>query len=233
MNILAVDTATEICSVAVASGDTVVARSQETARDHSRLILPMLEKLLAEAGISKSEIDGIAFGHGPGSFTGVRIGVGVAHGLALALDCPVVGVSNLAAIAQRCLRENTEPNVLVAIDARMNEVYWGAFCSDENGLMRAGLVEQVTAPEAVKCPKSDNTEWIGAGTGWVTYKDALSLATANLNVRGSMHQLPLAQDILTLAKDDFESGRAMAPELAQPVYLRNKVAQTVSERQNT
>ncbi len=231
MNLLAIDTATEVCSAALLNGEALRVDYVETARDHSRLILKMLDALLANAGLAPQQLDGLAFGRGPGSFTGVRIAAGVTQGIALAVDCPVWPVSNLAAIAQRCYRESAVKNVLAAIDARMGEVYWGAYQCNENGLMQACIDESVSAPQHIALPiTQDNCIWTGAGTGWCRHEALLLEATGQLNLSGFSHQLPHAQDILALARTDLEQGRGLAPESAQPVYLRDKVARTIAER---
>ncbi|MFA0231771.1 tRNA (adenosine(37)-N6)-threonylcarbamoyltransferase complex dimerization subunit type 1 TsaB, partial [Vibrio sp. 10N.261.45.A7] len=125
--ILAVDTATENCSVALVIGDQVFARSEEAPRDHTKKILPMVDEVLKEANVALTDLDAIAFGQGPGSFTGVRIGIGIAQGLAFGADLPMIGVSTLAAMAQGSYRKFGETHVATAIDARMSEVYWARY----------------------------------------------------------------------------------------------------------
>ena len=152
--VLSVDTATEVCSVALMHGGQVDHRYVETARDHSSLVLGMVDELLSAAQLSATDLDGLAFGCGPGSFTGVRIATGVAQGIALGADCPVVPVSNLLAIAQRAHREFGATSVLSAIDARMGQVYWGAFTlDDDDRTMRACGDEAVTNPDSVELPE--------------------------------------------------------------------------------
>ena len=231
MNLLALDTATEACSVALLNGDSIRCDYLETARGHSRLILKMIDGLLAESGISPRQLDGLAFGRGPGSFTGVRIATGVVQGIAFAVDRPVVAVSDLAAIAQRSYRESGHSRVLTAIDARMGEVYWAAYLCDDSGLMVACLDECVTAPESVPLPEmKTECNWVGAGTGWCSYEQALLSATQALPVTEFGHQLPHARDILALAQAELKQGLGVSAERAQPVYLRDKVAKTSIER---
>jgi len=166
MNLLAIDTATEGCSAALLNDGSIRFDYLETARDHSRLILKMIDTLLAEAGIKPGQLDGLAFGRGPGSFTGVRIATGVVQGIAFAIDRPVVAISDLAAIAQRSCRENGHTRVLAAIDARMGEVYWAAYLRGDDGMMRACLDECVSAPESVPLPRTRiEGAWVGAGSG--------------------------------------------------------------------
>lgn len=231
MNLLAIDTATESCSAALLNGGSVRFEYTETAREHSRLILKMIDKLLAESGITPGQLDGLAFGRGPGSFTGVRIATGVVQGIAFAVDRPVVPVSSLAAIAQRNCRESDHRHVLTAIDARMGEVYWGAYARGEDGLMRACIDEAVCAPESVVLPQMQSAcDWVGAGTGWCSYERALVTATGSLSVSGFGPQLPHARDVLSLAQVDLERGLGVSAELAQPVYLRDNVARKSAQQ---
>lgn len=191
----------------------------------------MLDRLLANAGVAPKQLDGLAFGRGPGSFTGVRIAAGVAQGIALAVDCQVLPVSNLAAIAQRCYRQSGAATVLTAIDARMEEVYWGAYQLDQNGLMQPCIDESVVSPLQVALPRlQEEYTWVGAGTGWDRYQEALLDAVRDIKLADYGHLLPHARDILTLAQTDLNTANGLAPELAQPVYLRDKVARTIEER---
>ena len=230
MNLLAFDTATEVCSAALLVGDALTFDDVETPRDHSRLILKMIDALLGDAGIVPNQLDGLAFGRGPGSFTGVRIAAGAAQGIALAIDCPVVPVSSLAAIAQRTYRESGAERVLTAIDARMGEVYWGAYKLGRDGLMCRVIDECVSVPASVPLVSDRVSIWAGAGTGWCRYAQVLTEVTRPLQFSGFARQLPHARDILHLAEDDLRQGKGVAAELAQPVYLRDKVAKTVAER---
>ena len=230
MNLLAIDTATEVCSAALLYDGMLIDEYQETARDHSTLILSMIDSLMSAAKLKPAQLDGLAFGRGPGSFTGLRIAAGVAQGIAFAADCPVVPVSDLAAIAQRTWRERGQKNVLAAIDARMSEVYWGAFELQENW-MQPVLEECVSPPGEV--PVDDTLtgrSWAGAGTGWGSYPDVLLARYSAIEIISHESCLPHAVDILELSRHQFEAGMAVAPELAQPVYLRDKVAKTLAER---
>jgi tRNA threonylcarbamoyladenosine biosynthesis protein TsaB len=231
MNILALDTATEACSVALLNGGSIQVDYLETSRDHSRLILKMIDNLLAESGITPRQLDGLAFGRGPGSFTGVRIATAVVQGIAFAIDRPVVPVSNLAAIAQRSYRESGHSRVLTAIDARMGEVYWAAYLCGDGGLMQSCLDECVTAPESVPLPEiKPDGNWVGAGTGWCSYQPILLSATQELPVTEFEHQLPHARDILALAQAELKRGLGVSAERVRPAYLRDKVAKTSIER---
>ncbi|MBJ9976044.1 tRNA (adenosine(37)-N6)-threonylcarbamoyltransferase complex dimerization subunit type 1 TsaB [Pseudomonas sp. S75] len=214
--LLALDTATEACSVALLHDGQTISHYEVIPRQHAQKLLPMIQQLLADAGLALSAVDAIAFGRGPGAFTGVRIAIGVVQGLAFALDRPVLPVSNLAALAQGALRQHGVRQVAAAIDARMDEVYWGCYQA-QGDEMRLLLPEQVIAPERVALPEGGS--WFGAGTGW-GYGERLGV-----QVQGSDPQaLPHAQDILSLAAHGWARGEAMAADQAQPVYLRDNVA---------
>lgn len=213
--LLALDTATEACSVALLHDGRVTSHYEVIPRLHAQKILPMIQTLLGEAGVPLSAVDAIAFGRGPGAFTGVRIAVGVVQGLAFALERPVLPVSNLAALAQGAWREHGRAQVAAAIDARMDEVYWGCY-REQAGEMRLEGAEAVLAPESVSLPAG---QWYGAGTGW---GHAGRLPAAALGHDASA--LPHAQDVLALAGFAWARGEAVAADSALPVYLRDNVA---------
>lgn len=215
--LLALDTATEACSAALLHEGRVYQRAEVIPRLHAQRLLPMIEEIMAEAGIGMSEVDALVFGRGPGAFTGVRIATGMVQGLAFATGKPVIGISNLAALAQRAWREQGAEQVCAAIDARMDEVYWGCYRL-QNGVMTLTGVETVCAPEQVS-PARDMDNPTGAGTGW-QYAERLAVA-----VSASWPQmLPDAVDLLSLAIPAWEAGEILDAADAQPVYLRDKVA---------
>jgi len=168
--------------------------------------------------VALNALDAIAFGRGPGAFTGVRIAIGVVQGLAFALERPVLPVSNLAALAQGALREHGVQQVAAAIDARMDEVYWGCYKA-EAGEMRLQGLEAVLPPERVALPEGSSGDWYGAGTGW-GYAERLAVQVSASNPAA----LPNALDILSLARFAWARGEAITAEQAQPVYLRDNVA---------
>ncbi|MCK9741464.1 tRNA (adenosine(37)-N6)-threonylcarbamoyltransferase complex dimerization subunit type 1 TsaB [Pseudomonas syringae Cit 7] len=216
--LLALDTATEACSVALLHDGKVLSHYEVIPRLHAQRLLPMIKSLMAEAGIAMSALDAIAFGRGPGAFTGVRIAIGVVQGLAFALERPVLPVSNLAVLAQRALREHGVSQVASAIDARMDEVYWGCY-HEAAGEMRLLGEEAVMAPELAALPAHASGQWFGAGTGW-GYAERIPLSLAGHDAA----MLPHAQDLLTLATFAWHRGEALPADDAQPVYLRDKVA---------
>jgi tRNA threonylcarbamoyladenosine biosynthesis protein TsaB len=217
VKLLALESATESCSVALRDGDAVYARSQLAPREHAALLLPMVEAVLAEAGLTLAGLDAVAFGRGPGSFTGVRIAASVTQGLAFAADLPVLPVSTLAALAQGAWREHGAHRVAAAIDARMGEVYWGLY-REQDGVMVADGEEGVFAPDQVPLPAADVT---GVGSGWATYGDALAQRCDVAAYYGDRY--PQAADILVLGAAAWRAGKAVDAALAQPVYLRDKV----------
>ncbi|MFK0086565.1 tRNA (adenosine(37)-N6)-threonylcarbamoyltransferase complex dimerization subunit type 1 TsaB [Pseudomonas sp. NPDC090755] len=216
--LLALDTATEACSVALLHDGKVSSHYEVIPRLHAQKLLPMIQQLLVDAGTTLSAVDAIAFGRGPGAFTGVRIAIGVVQGLAFALERPVLPVSDLAVLAQRAMRERGVSQVAAAIDARMDEVYWGCYQAVA-GEMRLVGDEAVLPPERAQLPADARGEWFGAGTGW-GYAERIGVTPSGQDVT----LLPHAQDLLTLATFAWQRGEAIAADLAQPVYLRDNVA---------
>jgi tRNA threonylcarbamoyladenosine biosynthesis protein TsaB len=228
VRVLAIDTATENCSAALLIDAGVQSREIEMERGHAERILPMIDDLLGEAGITLRDLDAIAFGRGPGSFTGVRVGVTVTQGLAFGAGLGVVPISDLRAVAQRALRQDpTLTRVLVCNDARMNEVYWACFERGGDGLARLEGEERVSKPSEVKLPAGWSTA-TPVGRGFIAYADALRDAvptvTAAATAESLVHLLPHATDIALLAAPDVTAGRLISPEAATPIYLRDNVA---------
>jgi tRNA threonylcarbamoyladenosine biosynthesis protein TsaB len=229
LKILALDTATENCSAALWVDGSLVQREVEVPRGHADLILTMIDELLAQAATALAGLDAIAFGRGPGSFTGVRLAASVTQGLAFGADLPVVPISDLRAVAQRALNCMAAENaamrhILVCNDARMHEVYWACFERTTDDVMTPVGTERVSKPVDVHLP----AEWSGtlvsaAGRGFAAYtelKENLQSALTNINE----HILPGAGEIASLAVAEVRAGRLLPPEEAVPVYLRDDVA---------
>ncbi|PSU86003.1 tRNA (adenosine(37)-N6)-threonylcarbamoyltransferase complex dimerization subunit type 1 TsaB [Photobacterium phosphoreum] len=220
--ILAVDTATENCSVALMIGDDVISRCEYAPREHTTKILPMIDAVLADAGIKLKQLDALAYGRGPGSFTGVRIGIGIAQGLAFGANLPMIGVSTLAAMAQGSFRLHQAEHVLTAIDARMGELYWAQYQRKTDGDWLLLGNEQVIAPDVLLANvQADQNTWLTAGTGWEAYPELLSQLPFKAQLGNVLY--PDSQDMVHLAKYAFARGEIVTAEAASPVYLRDTV----------
>jgi len=216
MKFAAFETSTEWCSVAVWCDGEIAGIEELAGNGHSARILPLLEKLLKMKNIETKHLDGVAFGAGPGSFTGLRIACGVAQGLAFARGLPVVGVSTLEAIAE----ESGGARVVACLDARMREVYYSAI--EKTGhRWREVIAAQCVAPAAVRVPAGPG--WIGCGNGFSAY-GSLGLA----KVIPDIH--PSAMAVARLAAPRFAAGEGVDAAQAAPVYVRDKVAFTIEER---
>ncbi|MEO6690539.1 MAG: tRNA (adenosine(37)-N6)-threonylcarbamoyltransferase complex dimerization subunit type 1 TsaB [Dokdonella sp.] len=226
MNLLALETATESCSAALLAGERLLARSEIAPRRHADLLLPMCEELLAEAGLARRDLAALGVGCGPGAFTGVRLAISAAQGIALALDIPIVVVSSLAALAMQA--PDNGAAILAVIDARMGEIYAGTFRRTREGRVEAIDAEYVGPANALPLPP--DSAWNVVGTGWTSYRDALlaRLAVAPSWAEGDRY--PQAVDVARLAAPLARAGKGVAPELALPVYLRDKVALTTDEQ---
>lgn len=226
MPILALDTSSDACSASVLTITDCFTEFEMTPRAHTQLILPMVESVLKQASLRLVDIDAIAFGRGPGAFTGLRIATGVAQGLALAADKPVLPISTLAALAQQAYQQTQASKLLVALDARMGEVYWGKYAVVAGQLQLLGE-EQVLSPSAIELPAS--ADWVAVGNGWSAYPE-LAERAAPLLTASYPDWLPSAEFIAQLAWQDYQAGKALPAQQAQPIYLRNKIAQTTQER---
>ncbi|MDW3776592.1 tRNA (adenosine(37)-N6)-threonylcarbamoyltransferase complex dimerization subunit type 1 TsaB [Kluyvera cryocrescens] len=223
MRILAIDTATEACSAALWNDGNTCAHFELCPREHTQRILPIVQDILTQGGVSLTDLDALAFGRGPGSFTGVRIGIGIAQGLALGAELPMIGVSTLATMAQGAWRKKGAPRVLAAIDARMGEVYWAEYQRDAQGVWHGENTEAVLKPEAVQQRLAElEGEWATVGTGWAAWPDMTQ--GANVTLSDGDVLLPEAEDMLPIACQLLEQGKTVAVDKAEPVYLRNEVA---------
>ena len=223
MRLLALDTATECCSAALLVEGRLLTREAERVRGHAERILPMVDELLAEAGMSLRGLDAIAFGRGPGSFTGVRLAASVTQGLAFGAGLGVVPVSDLRALAQRVFDDDGHvTRALVCNDARMQEVYWGCFERGSAGLAVERAAERVGPAGSVQLPPGWS-DAAGVGRGLAAYP--VLKALAGVVVRGEWDRLlPRAVEVARLAVPELAAGRLLDPEAAIPVYLRDDVA---------
>jgi tRNA threonylcarbamoyladenosine biosynthesis protein TsaB len=225
MRFAAIETSGDWCSVALWRDGEVASIERRAPNRHSELALPMLEKLLADAGLTASELDGVAFGAGPGSFTGLRIACGLAQGLAFARDLPVIGISSFEAIAQ----ESGEARVVACIDARMREVYYSALerCGGPRSRSWREVVPgQCVAPQDAVPPAGEG--WAGCGNGFQAYPEFLS----GKILRRKPEAHPTAFAVAQLAAPRLAAGEGIDAALAAPVYLRDKVAFTTQELAN-
>lgn len=227
MKVLAIDTTEQACSAALLVDGQVAERLQVAPRQHSRLILPMIEELLSEAELSLHQLDALAFARGPGSFTGVRIAAAVTQGLAVAADLPVVPVSSLLALAQGILRGHGAQRVLAMFDARMQELYWVP-CTAEAGLMHFSDAERVSTIDGVTLPPGEGT-WTPAGSALAGYATELSRHLGGRIVHQYPDAMVHAQDVAVLAAEDLTKDKAVPAEQALPVYLRDQVAQKMRQ----
>lgn len=227
MKILALDTSTEYCSVALLRDSEILNQEILAEQRHSELILPMVRRTLDEAGLTLRQLDGIAFGSGPGSFTGLRIACGVTQGLALGADLPVIGVCTLEALAQDAGEKRTVVGVIAALDARMSEIYHAAYKRTADGWLP---VSEPALCLPHNAPLVSGDDWTGCGSGFDMYGEIL---------RGRYHGCighvisglrPNARAIAQLAAAEFRKGLGIDPADAAPLYIRNKVALKEKER---
>jgi tRNA threonylcarbamoyladenosine biosynthesis protein TsaB len=225
--ILALDTSTDACSVALNIEGEVREDFRVIPRQHTQQLLPMIETMMADAGLKISQLDAIAFGRGPGSFAGIRIATGVTQGLAYAADIPVLPISTLEALALGAHKKTQAIHVVAALDARMNEIYVAAYDFDAAGNLTVVLDEQVCAPADLAL---DEQSRLAIGSGW-RYVDDMSDAVQNsISVADELYY-PSAGDMLKLAENALLEGKAVNAAEALPVYLRDEVAWKKKDQQ--
>ncbi len=229
MRLIALETATEACSAALwLDGEVHWLQEREAVRRHGELILGLVDRLLAEAGLVPGDLDAVAVGRGPGAFTGVRLGLGVAQGLAFAIDCPVLPISTLAALAQQGADRGAR-EVLALLDARMGEVYWSRYAVDAQGRVRAAEAEHLSAPPAIHpgwlpVPEDATGRRMALGNALAVYPQlaaALGLPAEALDAT----VLPCAREVAILGATAQARGEGVSAERAQPHYLRDQVVQ--------
>jgi len=225
--LLAIETSSETASAALLHSDRITSRQTDGVMNHSQAILPMVQSLLAEAGIDLADCEAIAFGSGPGSFTGVRTACGVVQGLAFGADRPVIPVVTLLALAE-AQRASGAVEVLSALDARMGEVYWAQYRYDAGlAAWQTVLPPALGAPSQVQ-PEPDSVNLVLAGNGFAAYAGQFTLPESM--TAAAQNTVPTAVAILGIAQTEFAAGRLLPASEAQPLYLRNKIALTSAER---
>ena len=222
MQLLAIETATESCSAALLKDDEIICLSEIAPRRHNELILSMCDQVLAQAELKLSQLDAIAFGRGPGAFTGVRLAASVTQGIALGQDLPVVPVSSLTALAQGAYEEQQAQEVFSCIDARMQEVYYGYYKLGSKNIMQLVGEEHVIAPSLIDVKVSKDC--YGVGSGWRIYAEIL-IESINSKIAFEAEQFPQAEYVAKLAKVYFQQGESVSAVEALPVYLRDNVAE--------
>ena len=231
MKILAIDTSTEACSAALYIDGHSHVQFEIAPQQHSKLILKQCDTLLANAELKPTQLDAIAFGRGPGSFTGLRIAAGVTQGIAYACDLPVIDISTLAAQAQKICVAHPDHIYLSTIDARMKEIYWGVYALSDNQMVELQSDEKVGLASEVSCQQLDR-RLIGVGSGWKEYQTELD-ASLPMNILSDIYPdtLPSAKEIALLASYRLKRGKVLTAEKAIPVYLRNNVAKKSAKSQ--
>jgi tRNA threonylcarbamoyladenosine biosynthesis protein TsaB len=221
--ILALDCSTEFCSVALLLGGEIIERNEHAGQRHSELILTMVDTVLAEGGLTLSQLDAVAFSAGPGSFTGLRIGCGVAQGLAFGANLPVIAVPTLLALAQA----TDARRVLSVLDARMGEVYLAAYERTDD-TWQTVIAPCLCKPDAA--PPLAGGDWFGIGSGFSVHGDKLRETYAHQLGDVDAKSYPQARHIATLACAEWRAGRSVSAAAALPLYIRDKVAFTENER---
>lgn len=218
MKVLAIETATESCSATLEIDGERFQQTKIAPRQHTELILPMIEQLLGQSGIKKQELDLLSFGRGPGAFTGVRIATGIIQGLAYSLNKPVVAISSLRALAQAYILEHEY--IATAFDARMGEVYWGCY-KNNDGVAELIGKEKVLAPDSVEL--TELATYLGVGTGFGAYESVLQEKIGRNLSKIEAEVYPNAHEVLELALVEYEAGNSCVAGEVSPVYLRDKV----------
>lgn len=229
VKILAIDTAINTYSVALLMGDDeIIQHSFNESKRANEFILPMVQSILAEANIKLTQLDAIAFGCGPGSFTGIRLAASVAQGLCFGADIPGIPISTLRAIAQGAYREHRVQNAFVVLDAHLGELYFAAYTLNLN-LMREVVADQICKAEKIPLPNQMLGTWVGVGDAWLVHELALKEQCLLNSVTVSSvipDQNSFARDIAVLALDEYKNGRIVDAEKCLPVYLKENMFKT-------
>ncbi len=217
--LLAIDTATEACSAALWVDGKVFAQHAQLPNRHSELLLPMIDEVLERGDIARGQLDAVAWGRGPGAFTGLRVGAAMAQGVAFGCDIPVIPVSSLQALAQR----HEASQVLVAVDARMEQVYWACYQREGDQMTVLGD-ERLTSPRDIVVPHGGR--WLAVGSGWDRYLAEIQAVLSGVTIRYIPDCYPHAEQIAQIAALAYARGDLLPAERAQPSYIRNQVVST-------
>ena len=220
MKILAFDTATAACAVALSIAGQIRERFEIAPQRHAELILPMVESLLAEAQLTPNQLDVVAYGCGPGSFMGARIATSVAQGIAFAADLPVIPVSTLQVVAQTSFQRYGWKDVLAAWDARLHAIYWGAYRLDETKIMIEAQSQALSKPEEIVVPSGEN--WYAVGNAWEVYSGQLTHIISACKTT-CIDIYPQGSALVQIAEVAYQKGEMISPFQAKPVYLRDQV----------
>lgn len=226
INILCYDTSTDFLSVALAYDGQVLSTHKHVGQSHGLALPKAVDQLLTEAGIGINQLDALSFGRGPGSFTGIRIATGFAHGIALATDIGLIPLSSLATLARTAHRLTQKTHLLTAIDAKIGEVYWAEYQASANTSIEPVTTEQLSKPEAVSAQSltaETETQYTAIGTGF-QYQAMMERGVKN--IPALKHETPQAEDMLKLATRAYNAGKLLSPEQAMPVYLSRKIGGT-------
>ncbi|WWO97661.1 MAG: tRNA (adenosine(37)-N6)-threonylcarbamoyltransferase complex dimerization subunit type 1 TsaB [Candidatus Dasytiphilus stammeri] len=221
MRILAIDTSTELCSVALLDNKEVYSVYEYYPREHAQLILPMIQNILSDRCIELQQLDAIAVNRGPGSFTGLRIGISVAKGIGLGINLSIIGISTLAILAEKAWKMFGAQRVLVAIDAHMGELYWAEYQRVKQSCWNGENTERVLNPQEIKSHIAKlSGHWCIVGSGWKIYND---LFDGVFNIIPVNCGIPIAQDMLPLAIAALKEGNVVSADCIKPCYLRKKL----------
>lgn len=224
ISILAIETSTDACSIALKHDEQIYLRFEIAPKRHTQLILPMCESILKEAHLEIKDLSAIAFGCGPGSFTGLRIAAGITQGLAFAHHLPVIPISSLRVLAQTIYNEFGYKKILTGFDARMQEIYWGEYQLNENNLMQANMPDALLKPTEINSPAQN--DWIGAGSAWQTYPEELKKILSDKVKEIIVDAYPSAVAVAQCAEVDYLAGKTVTAENARPVYLRDQIVKS-------
>jgi tRNA threonylcarbamoyladenosine biosynthesis protein TsaB len=227
MKLLAIESSTETLSLALQVDSGLRTFDEVTGPAASQRILPEIQRLLTEADVKLAALDGIVYGTGPGAFTGVRVAVGVAQGLAFGASLPVVGISSVLAVAESTRQITQAEKVIVCLDARMGEIYHAVL------IWQTGVWQELSTPLVCKpqdAPAVEGSDWVGAGSGWRVFEQTLSEKYAGQLLGIHPDMMPQASSMLALAQPLFTAGHTQSAQEAAPLYVRNRVALTAAER---